>query len=170
MKKSFQFHLVRIYIITLCFAAAPVSAGIIVVSGDSNIGNPISGFTDGGFEGPTSVPVNPNNATWLTNILQDGTAVKIQDDYSVYGEEEQDLASTKAIHDHYNSLDGVTSSVVTPGQTIANSVLAGMNLNIKILPVHDFTVAELNSLFSFLSDEGTLLLSARMGISQGTIQ
>jgi hypothetical protein len=149
--KSRFFGAVRACIIAQCLVAQGAFASLVFVSGDSNIGNAI--------DGPSGAPVNANNATWFTNILGGGTTVKIQNDDN----NSTIVASTGAINTHYNSLGSVTSNLVPSGTLIDDALLSGVDLYINILPSDNFTIAELNSLSSFVSGGGSLFLLGENG-------
>jgi len=122
-----------------------VQAGIIMLSGDSNIGNAINGSS--------GAPVNPDNATWFTNILGAGTNVKIE--VELPGSS-ADL-SAQAINSLYNSMAGVTSTTGS-GTTITDAFLAGVDLFIAILPTNAYSAGETAAMSTFLSAGGTLFL------------
>jgi hypothetical protein len=124
-------------------AVSVARAGVLIVAGDHNIGNPI----DGSF----TAPVDPGNGTWFTNILAGGTTVKVQDEFFM-GSGQQ---ATESINNHYNGLPGVTSSLFTG--TITGADLAGVSLFISILPADDYSADEITALANFLADGGSLL-------------
>ena len=146
MQKSYLVRLFYAFIVTQCLAVSPVYAGFIFVSGDSNIGSPIDG-EDGAF----GVEINPNNATWFTNILGSSTTAMVQEGSGV---EE----SANAINDLYNSLVGVSSSVISESSTIDSSLLSGVDFYISMGPNVDFTTTELNVLKGFLAGGGSIFL------------
>jgi hypothetical protein len=119
-------------------------ASLLIVSGDSNIGNAINGTS--------GAPVNPDNATWFTNILGSGSTVKLLSD--VTGGSAGD--SVQEINDHYNSLSGVSSSVVSPGTTISPTLLAGVDLFLSFLPSDDYAAGEITALENYLTGGGSL--------------
>jgi len=123
-------------------ALMPAEAGIILLSGDSNLGNPI--------DGSSFAPVDPGNAVWFTNILGAGTTVKIQNEF-LSG---SPLASFAAINTHYNGLTGVTSSLFAG--TITDAVLNGVDLFIAAMPSDAYAASEIGALSTFVSGGGTL--------------
>jgi hypothetical protein len=145
LKKSRLFGVISICIFIQCFSiSGAFASGLLIVSGDSSIGTPVDG----------SHPFfNPNNGIWFTNILGAGTTVKIQNgNVGLNG-------SMDAINDHYNSLGGVTSSLVAANALIDNNLLAGVDLYLNSMPDHDFVVSEYSSIASFLAGGGTLMLT-----------
>lgn len=119
-----------------------VDAGILVLSGDSNITNPLDG--SGGAGG-----IDPGNGVFFTNVLGGGTSVSMHGDLTVNND------GFDALNDHYNSLGGVTSTVfngaITAGQ------LAGSDLFISFLPNDAFTGAELTAMGDFYNGGGSIM-------------
>jgi hypothetical protein len=125
-------------------ALSGTASALIILSGDSNIGNAI----DGSF----GAPLNTDNQTWFSNILGSGTTVQIQDEYyagSVFD-------STNAINNYYNGLGGVSSSLFSG--TITDYSLRGVDLFLGILPNNSYSVSEIGALQNFLGGGGTLFL------------
>jgi hypothetical protein len=129
--------------------AIPASAGVILLSGDSNIGNPINGSS--------GASVDPGNATFFTNILGAGTTVRIQNESvnSSVGD------STAAINDLYNSQTGVGSSFFSG--TITSADLSGVDLFVSVLPSDNYTAPEIAALSTFLGGGGTLFFLGENG-------
>lgn len=124
---STKFHVLGIFLAFLPLAP-PAVASLLVVSGDSNI---------------------ENNDTWLSNILGDGTTVKVQDGVGTN--------SSRLINNYYDSLPGVSSTLVLPGDTIVDdALLAGVDLYLSMLPSDEFTAAELSALQAYLSGGSSL--------------
>jgi hypothetical protein len=73
--------------------------------------------------------------------------VKVQND-SVDGSV---IISASAIDLFYNTLSGVTSSLITAGTIINYTLLVGVDLYIGMLPSNDYTIAELNALSDYLA-------------------
>lgn len=147
-------------IITQCFAGSQAFANLILISGDSNIGNPL--------DGSSGAPINANNGTWFNNILGSGTTVKVQnDDIS----QSSFVDSASAINNFYNTQGGVTSSLVNTGTTINDALLTGVDLYISMLPSDDYTTQELNALSAYLSGGGTVFfMGEREGIDAPNIR
>jgi len=114
----------------------------IVLSGDSNIGNPL----DGSF-GPG---IDPGNQRFFQNVLGSGTQV-VQENGDSTGS--GGLAET-SINNFYNGLPGVTATVVSG--PITASTLAGANLFIDVLPTAALTGSEISALQTFFSGGGTI--------------
>lgn len=116
-------------------------AGTILLSGDSNIVNPVGGT--GGQ------PVNPGNLQFFQNVLQGGTNVLIEQGNMV------SLANLDGqLNTFYNGLGGVTSNLL--GGPISNGALTGVSLFISILPTQSYTLSETAALNTFLGGGGTV--------------
>jgi len=154
MKKSNIFGVLCFLIITQCLSGSQAFASLILVSGDSNIGNPL--------DGSATAPINVYNGTWFDNILGSGTTVKVQN-----GNISQSslVDSASAIDTFYNSLGGVTSSLVAPGTTINDALLTGVDLYISMLPSDNFTTPELDALSAYVSGGGSVFF---MGETEGS--
>lgn len=126
------------------FGASSASAGIIL-SGDVNIANPINGSN--GFA------VNAGNAQFFTNVLQGGTSVVVLAS-SETGSPSL-VSAGSAIDSHYDSLAGVSSSLVSSTTAITSSLLSGVKLLVAILP-EAFTSSEIAVLQAFLSGGGNI--------------
>lgn len=125
-------------LLALLFAATlNAHAGTIFLSGDVNIITSL----DGSF-GDT---VNPGNQLFFQNILGSGTRVVIHDRSAA-----PSGLLINTINSYYNSLSGVSSSVLSGSLTSA--ALAGANLFISMLPATDFSPEELIALSSFGGD------------------
>jgi hypothetical protein len=124
-------------------AVAPAQAGLILLSGDGNIGNAI--------DGSVGVGINLNNRTWFTNILEGGTRVKIQSDAI-----QSVVDSVEAINDYYNGLAGVTSTLGNGSATITASFLSGVDLFISVLTADSYSAAEIGALSGFLDGGGSV--------------
>jgi hypothetical protein len=123
------------------------SAGLLLLSGDSNIGNAIDG--SGGAS------VNGDNQTFFENLLGDSTSVLIQQETSNSAALDSSVA---AINSLYNSFAGVTSSIVDGTVTI-DGALGGVDLYIGVLPSNDYTGAEVAALSAHLAAGGDVLLT-----------
>ena len=145
MKKSRLLGILCMLITTQCFTVSQAFASLIILSGDSNLGNALYDNL-----GPSAA--NPNNATWFSNVLGSGTTVKVQND-SVDGSV---IISASAIDFFYNTQSGVTSSLLAAGTTINDTLLAGVDLYIGMLPSNDYTVVELNALSDYLAGGGSV--------------
>jgi hypothetical protein len=151
MEKSRMFYVLFVLIITQTFVGSQAFAGLILISGDSNIGNPL--------DGSAGAPINANNSTWFNNILGSGTTVKIQNDNIT---QSGFVDSASAIHNFYNTQGGVSSSLVVAGTTINDALLTGVDLYISMLPSDDFTTPELNALSAYLSGGGSVFFMGEL--------
>ena len=118
-------------------AMLPAHAGLIVLSGDTNITN--------GLDGSFGVPVTAGNQQFFTNVLGAGSSVLVQDNCTVCAGSIGTAVS--AVNDHYNSLGGVSSS--THAGAITAAALSGVDLFVSILPESAFSASELAALSSF---------------------
>ena len=128
--------------------STPSYAGTIFLSGDSNIVNPLVGLG--------VVGIDTGNQRFFTNILQGGTRVVVDGDISSLARSSSSGKNFDGdINSFYNSLPGVTSSIVTG--TITPSDISGANLFVSLVPARSFTTVELQSLSNFLESGNSLL-------------
>lgn len=113
-------------------------AGVIVASGDSNT-------TD-------SITPGDDEANFLTNILGGGNTVAVLD--FTNGSFGSASDTDTEVNDFYNSLPGVSSSIV--GGTVTGASLSGVDLFVAPTPDDNFSAAEVASLFGFLNNDGTI--------------
>ena len=120
---------------------ARVDAGIILVSGDSNIANALTGAFGGELVG---------NKTFFRNVLQGGTTVRVLQSTSIgsVGVSDTDIVT------FYNTVPGVTSSLITG--TVTPATLAGANLFVSAVPDDAFAASEVAALSGFVSGGGTI--------------
>lgn len=116
-------RIVTACLIGLLVSASHAAAGMIFLSGDSNIGN--------GIDGSFGV-VTPGNTTFFTNVLGSGKKVLIHDEFSGLAPSLPDSAN--AINNLYNGMAGVSSTRDTSGSAITSAALADVDLFISILP------------------------------------
>jgi len=131
----------------LCFASSSsVFAGLIVLSGDSNIANAL--------DGSSGVTVNANNQLFFKNVLGSGTNVLVQ---QTSGAGSPSVAvSDTAINTYYNSLAGVSSSLYSG--VVDETALSGLNLYVGTLPDDTYTATEVAALSAFLGAGGSIFL------------
>jgi len=134
-------RLMSFVIFALC-AVHSAAAGMIVLSGDSNIGNAI--------DGSSGASVNNDNASFFTNVLGTGTRVLIHRENTSF------ISSASAINAHYNSLSGVNSTLDSSGSAITAASLAGVDLFLSIMPSNNYTASEISALSDFLDGSGTV--------------
>jgi hypothetical protein len=121
----------------------PIQADIIL-SGDSNIIDPLTGTTNG-------VPgTDTGNQRFFTNILGGGNSVAVLQSSTSYA---SDLIAD--VNTFYNGLSGVTSTTI--GGNITS--LAGYNLLVVILPDHTFTSGETALLSNFLAAGNSIIFT-----------
>jgi hypothetical protein len=113
----------------------------LFVSGDTNIGNPLTG---------SGISVDIGNQQFFTNILGTGTSVAILD----HGLGGSVGTVPSDINTHYNSLTGVSSSIFTG--TVTGAQLSVVDLFVAVLPDDDFTAAEIGVMTSFLYSGGDI--------------
>ena len=118
---------------------------LLIVSGDANITNPLNNSNGWG-------ELDIGNQQFFSNILKGGTTVKVlnSNHTSAAGFGDTDVNS------YYNSLTGVTSTIVTG--TVTGATLAGVDLFVAPLPDDAFTASEIADFGSFLSGGGSLFL------------
>jgi len=135
-------RLIRVSILCALLAciALPASAATIFLSGDSNILNAV----DGSF----GEAVNPGNQQFLRNILGAGTNVFVHDNCGACSGSL--TTGLSALNDYYNSVGGVTSSIV--GGAVTAGALSGVNLFVSLLPSSAFSASEIAALNSFGGD------------------
>jgi hypothetical protein len=147
---------------TTCFAALlatltllvhPAIAGVILLSGDSNLGNAIDGSS--GF------PVTPGNRTFFSNVLQGSTHVVVFDAGNLT---QSAISSEAAINTYYNTLVGVTSTVVNVAGGFSAVTLSGENVAIAMLP-SAYTSPELSAFSAFLAGGGTIFFMGENGFA-----
>ena len=119
----------------------PAHAGLIIVSGDTNIVDPLAG-TQGAV-------IDPGNQQFFTNVLQDGSTVAVLETTGAPTWNPHLIVNT-----FYNNLPGVTSAVISG--FISDADLAGVDLFVSPLPTDSFTVDEVASLDNLLSGGGTV--------------
>lgn len=121
-----------------------VEAGPIVVSGDTNIVNPLVGSF--------GQPVNPGNEQFFQNVLGGGSTVVVQ---GPTGGGSSTANAAGDVNSFYSGLGGVTSSI--DGGAITAAELAGADLFVGILP-DAYSGAEITALSNFEAGGGTILL------------
>ncbi len=130
---------------TIVASHVPADAGLIFLSGDVNIGNPLN---------DTYTSPNQGNSNWFKNILGSGTTVLIQNQYT--GPSTSINLAEEAIGNYYNSLTDVTCStfdgIITPSE------LVDVDLFISMIPQDHYSNDEVAALSGFLSADGSLLL------------
>lgn len=131
---------------------AGAKADLLVVSGDSNIGNALNG-TIGAPAG--------NNATFFTNLLASGTKVVFQE--TTNGDTATEGTSQAGIEGFYSGLSGVSVTTLTGGSTVTASQLAGANLFIGFLPDIPYNATTIAALSGFLNSGGNVLLTGEWG-------
>jgi hypothetical protein len=154
----------RFAFVLVCFLAwlqgtTGVLAGVLFLSGDSNINNPINGSS--------GAPVNAGNATFFHNVLGGSTRVLIQNEY--VPPETGD--GTTAINTLYGGISGVVSTTDYPGAEITSSLLSNVDLFI-IRPRTAFSSSEIAALRSFVQGPGKLFLigeHAGLNVAQATV-
>ena len=140
MKRITKIFALTVLILVVGSAQADMT---IFVSGDTNIGNPLTGSF--------GVTVDPGNRRFFTNILGTGTNVAILD-HSQGGSVDYVPGD---INTHYN-LTGATSNILSAGTVITAAELSGIDLFISVLPDDDFTAAEIAAMSSFLLGGGDI--------------
>lgn len=118
---------------------------LIILSGDSNITNPLTGSF--------GVSIDTGNQQFFTNILQGGTNVAVLASTSVGS---VDFSDTD-VNSYYNSLAGVTSTLISG--TLTAAALTGVDLFVSSLPDDAFTADELSVLSVFLSAGGSIFFT-----------
>lgn len=137
-RKTFRRALITLLLVF--GAALPAHAGLIVLSGDGNILNPV--------DGSSGVPINAGNQQFLTNILGGGTTALVHDNCAGCS---GSLSGAPSIVDtYYNSISGVSSSLYAG--TITAASLAGVDLFISILPATAYSAAEILALAGWGGD------------------
>jgi hypothetical protein len=119
-------------------------ASLIVVSGDVNIGNPLTGSS--------GTTVNPDNQDWFMNLLGGRSTVLIQNEYTSFSSG----TATVSMDTFFDSIEGVSSS--TFSGTITSAVLNGVDLFVSALPQNAYSTDEIASMAGFLGAGGTLFL------------
>lgn len=129
--------------LAVVLAPATLRAGTLFVSGDSNIGNYLTGSTFG--------TVAAGNQTFFQNLLQDGSAVRVLE--STSGASSANMADLD-ISTFYNTISGVSSTLVSG--TISSETLLGVDLFVSLLPDDPFSTSEVTVLRDFLSTGGSI--------------
>lgn len=133
----------------ILIAAQPSTAGIILLTGDANIGNPIN--NEGSIPGIV-VPLDSGNATFFGNILGGGTSVLIQNGAAgAFG------SAANAIDTYYDGLAGVTSTLDNTEPFLTDALLGGGDLFISLLPRDSYSASEISALSNFLNASGSVL-------------
>jgi hypothetical protein len=130
-------------VFALLAVSGTANAGVIVAAGDDTPG---FSLTD----------TFPNSATagnqqFFSNVLGSGTSVLVQaaPSNSFPGSE---------INEFYNTLPGVTSTLLAAGDTVTAADLAGKNLFLAPLP-DAFTTAEIAAIGAFVGSGGSLYVT-----------
>jgi hypothetical protein len=142
MKKALACTIVSLW------AAAAANAGIIAVSGDSNLGN--------GINGSSGSPI-ADNGLFFKDLLGGGTSVVLQNTSNL---DSTEVNSFSGISGYYAGLPSVTESVLTAGSTITAAQLAGASLFIGFLPDTPYSAASLTALSNFAAGGGSILFTA----------
>lgn len=153
MKSGTKLSLLVALIATLSLGTT-ANAGTILLSGDTNIINPVVG-SDG-------QPINAGNVQFFKNILGGGLNVLVLE--TTGGSPSVDNADTD-VNNFYNSLAGVSSSIHSGLLTPAD--LAGKNLFVSSLP-DAFAASEIAALSAFLNGGGTVFFTGENGASDFT--
>jgi hypothetical protein len=135
--------------VTLVFGVNSASA-LILLSGDSNITNPLN--LSNGWGG-----LDTGNQQFFTNILQGGSSVAVLESSPVLSEDldysDVDYSDTD-VNSYYNSLTGVSSTLITG--MVTDALLSGVDLFVASLPDDAFTSSEISAFSNFLLGGGTL--------------
>ncbi len=108
----------------------------LIVSGDSNITNPLTGSY--------GQPIDGGNQQFFTNILAGGSNVLVLDNYATGSAQ----YSPTDVNGYYNSLGGVSSSLLDGA--ITTTSLGGIDLFVSSLPQDPFSTQEISILSDFL--------------------
>jgi len=129
------------FAVSLLFALAlqGANAGLVFVSGDSNVTDSLAGSPNG-------------NTIFFTNVLQGGTNVRVLDFTNANAGSAANTDSE--LLSFYNGLSGVSASAIVGTVTAAS--LAGVNLFLAPLPDDNFSAAEIAVMQAFLAGGGTL--------------
>lgn len=114
----------------------------IFVSGDMNIADGLNGFPD--------TPVDPGNQRFFTNVLAGDDKVVVHNDLIDFA-----IGPALAINGYYNTLPGVSSSMV--GGTISNATFAGgVDLFFVLCPNRNYAPGELLAMNGFVAGGGSI--------------
>jgi len=130
-------------VVLIAFASS--ANALLLLSGDGNITTSIGGSND--------------NDVFFSNVLQGGSSVTIHEGFQGGGTS----LFAENIDNFYNSLVGVSSSIVTSGTTITDASLAGSDLFISILPEDNYTAGEISAMSSFLGGGGSIFFMGENG-------
>jgi hypothetical protein len=125
----------------------PAQAGPIFVSGDSNIGSRLTGS-----------PIDVGNQTFFSNVLQGGSTVRMLNGNFP--------GQNTPFNDYYNSLAGVTSSIVSG--TITGTMLAGVDLFFSVLPNDSYIASEISAMATYLFGGGSIFFIGDHGDATAT--
>jgi hypothetical protein len=127
-------------VFALLAVSGTATAGIIVAAGDAT---PVFSLTD-----TVPNPATAGNQQFFSNVLGSGTSVLVQaaSSLSFAGPE---------INEFYNTLAGVTSTLLAAEATVTGADLAGKNLFLAPNP-DAFTTAEIAALGAFVGSGGSL--------------
>lgn len=138
----------RIFLAAILFAMAfgfgvNSANALLIVSGDGNITNPLVGSG-----------ADAGNQQFFTNILQGGDSIVVlENTFTVpSGASDFDLF----VNTFYNSLSGVTSSIISG--TVTGAQLAGADLFVAATPDDAFSASEITALANFLAGGGSIFL------------
>jgi hypothetical protein len=134
----------------------PAARAAIMLSGDSNIANPL--------DGSAGAPVDAGNRRFFQNVLGSGHQVVVHSDQDP-GVSASGLAVPPAINNFFNSIAGVTSSLFSG--TITPATLAGKDLFFEIVPNDAFTAGEIAAVNSFVTGGGTIVFLGENGQNFG---
>lgn len=127
-------------VFSLLAISGSANAGLIVTAGDIT---PIFSLTDT-FPNPATA----GNQQFFSNVLGSGTSVLVQ------ATSDNAFAGTE-INEFYNSLPGVTSTLLAAGATVTPADLAGKDLFLAPLP-DAFSPAEIAAIGAFVGSGGSL--------------
>lgn len=129
-----------IVVMLIVFIANPVYAYMtVIVSGDSNITNPMFGTQGSSYD--------PGNEQFFSNVLGAGTSVAVFEGITNWNFDEE-------INTYYNSLSGVSSSLHSG--TVTAAQLTGVDLLVSVLPDDNFTASEIAVMTGFLYGGGDI--------------
>jgi hypothetical protein len=129
-------------VLALLAVQGTAHAGLIVVAGDTT---PVFSLTD-----TTPNPAAAGNQQFFSNVLGSGTSVLVQ------GASANPFAGAE-INEFYNTLTGVTSTLLDAGATLTATDLAGRDLFLAAEP-DAFTAGEIAAIGAFVGSGGSLYL------------
>ncbi len=132
-----------LFALSVLVACAVSSAdAFVILSGDSNLARLALDTDDALFD--------PGNAQFFTNALGTGVTAAVAGGIAL-----DNTTAMTNLNEHYNSLPGVTSSILAG--PISDASLVGVDLLVNSLPDAAYSAAEIDAMVDFATSGGDII-------------